>query len=319
MTPTNAGLSPKPPAGLPSGDRIILGSKARRPSDDAKLEQLRAVLVGPEQSELTQLRNRVNELEQMEGRLIALEAIIMTTDERATAVAEVLVDAVTAPDREVGALGTALTPEIEHAVHASARDDSQVLAEALYPVMGPALRKMIADVFSSDSGDAGKSFKVQEILLIDRHAGLMLASSSLGTERRQDSDLVSGMLDAIASFVQDAFGQSDQDGLQDLRVGDTSVLVEWGPEAVLASVVTGLPTASYRHRAAETLEKIHVRYADELASFSGDSAPFRTTQPVLNSLASPWQPEAVNRPRTKRLLLAAVVVLAVVALALFAF
>ena len=42
-----------------------------------------------------------------------------------------------------------LTPTVEEAVRESVRKDSHVLVEALFPVMGPAIRRSVAEVFRS--------------------------------------------------------------------------------------------------------------------------------------------------------------------------
>jgi len=100
----------------------------------------------------------------------------------------------------------------------------------------------------------------------------------------EDADVISGMIDAIRRFVQEAFDADDHDGLRDLRVGDTSVLVEWGPQCVLASVVRGVPDDQFRDRTAELLERLHLQYAPDLDTFSGDLAPFESASLDLSSL-----------------------------------
>jgi len=233
--------------------------------------EVQRLLGGDQRAELLMLRRRVEEL----------EALMMGEDGRANAVGEVLVDSV--GGIQATALGAALTPSVEEAVNLSARSDSTVLAEALYPVMGPAIRKMIAAMFTPNSAASG-SFRVQQLLLIERESGVLLAASAADEEDLEDSDVVSGMLDAIRLFVQEAFDTPEHDGLQDLRVGDTSVLVEWGPNAVLASVVRGVPTNDYRRAAAITLEELHRDYGSELENFNGRVDAFDATRPRLRQL-----------------------------------
>lgn len=271
------------------------------------LDEVRNVLFGAERHELDVLRAEVIELRQ---RIEHLHDLLAAADDRALAVGEVLVDAVERPPRPSGELGKALQPDIEHAVHVSAREDSTVLAEALYPVMGPAMRKMIADLFTFDRAGRGDTFVVDEVLLIERTGGLLLAGSYSDDERAEDSDIVSGMLDAIRLFVQEAFDAEDHDGLRDLRVGETSVLVEWGPKAVLASVVRGIPTEDYRHRAAETLELIHARFGHELAGFVGEVDEFEPVVPALDVLRG--KPRGSRSEAAKRTLLPAISALVLV-------
>jgi len=323
-----AGLRHEPTVSLPTAP----GQPTLDMTKHAQLEQVRTMLVGPEQAELARLRERIAELEALVPRLAQaedvmveefehvaerlgkVEATLVATEGRTSAVGEVLVDAVSTTQRVPGALGEALKPDIEHAVHSSARVDSSVLAEALYPVMGPAMRKMIADLFSINSVTKGQTFVVQQVLLIDRRSGLLLASRSIDGDASEDSIVVSGMLDAIQHFVQDAFDKPNHDGLQDLRVGDTSVLVEWSPHAALASVVTGIPTSDYRLHAAETLEQLHAEFGPALASFDGSTSGLERIQTPLAPLFSRRHshPPLAQRSSSKALVGLALVIAAIV-------
>ncbi len=271
---------------------------------DRDLNQVRSVLLAPSNDLLEQQRLQIEALSE---RIVHLENLVADTTGRAHAVDEVLVDAVRQSIRPVGELGIVLQPEIDHAIYTSARTENTMLAEALYPVIGPAVRKMIAAMFRPDSGNA---FYVEQILLIERSTGLMLTSTATDERALDDADVVSGMIDALTSFVQDAFATSSNDGLQDLRVGDLSLLVETGPHAVLASVVRGIPTQSYRNDAASTLESLHVTYAEELASFDGSVEPFDGAGQVLGDLH-----EGVAAATTHRSL-GVIIIVASVALAL---
>lgn len=262
------------------------------------LDEVRDVLFGDERRRVSaqdqmiaELQGQVTELEETVERL---ESLIDEQQKRAVVVGEVLVEAVETPKETPGELGSALRSEIEHAVHESARTDSVVLAEALYPVMGPAMRKMIASIFTLDNSNPGDTFVVEQVLLIEREGGLLLASVHRNSVDAENADVVSGMLDAIRLFVQDAFDKQEHDGLRNLRVGDTSVLVEWGPRAVLASVVQGIPTDEYRASAALTLEQFHATHAHHLENFSGDVSVFEGALSSLGQLREQGEP-----PRSK--------------------
>ena len=53
----------------------------------------------------------------------------------------------------------------------------------------------------------------------------------------QDADLVSGMFNAIQSFVKDSFSVTDGETLNLLEVGDLTVWIEQSPDFILADVV----------------------------------------------------------------------------------
>ena len=93
--------------------------------------------------------------------------------------------------------------------------------------------------------------------------------------------MVSGMLTAIRDFVRDSFGAGTEETLDAFRVGETAVVVEQGPRAVLAAVVRGTPPPEIRVRLKEALESIHLQRGEELEAFDGDNAPFEAMRPVL--------------------------------------
>ena len=321
-------------------------------SEQSGIEQVRTVLFGRERDALADLGRRVDDLsslrsmveqnqavvlqlpdvmdqinqqltalreqqDRLSEQLAALEALVGAPDGRTVAVGEVLVGAVSNVGEDVGVLGRVLQPEVEHALYGSARADSTVLAEALYPVMGPAMRKMITSLFTAGpAASRGELFVVTELLLIERSSGVLLASS-LSDPSQGDSDIVSGMLDAIRMFVEQAFDSPEHDGLRDLRVGDTSVLVEWGPKAILASVIKGVPTNDYRDAAAATLEQIHLEHAEPLENFDGRVQSFESVEPTLDALrngATPKTSVAKRRPALTALAVLVVIVLVVLLL-----
>ena len=266
---------------------------------DGGLDELRNVLFQSEREELEELRLRVAQLEGLvariaplegvPGRVDEIESLLLEQGDRAQTVGGVLPDAISYNEENVEQLSMAMKTPTARAIYHSARDESGDLALALYPVIGPAVRKMIASLFSIGPPD-GAPFSVRQVLLIERESGLLLAASALEGDT-QDADVVSGMLDAIRLFVQDAFDAEESSGLQDLRVGNTSVLVEWGPRAVLASVVDGVPDDAYRVRAAQLLESLHVKYQQDLSANSGVTSSLDNAIPLLHDLQVSPVPE----------------------------
>ena len=143
----------------------------------------------------------------------------------------------------------------------------------------------------------------------------MLLAATAIDGRTEEADIVSGMLDAIRLFVQDAFHTPEHDGLQDLRVGNISVLVEWGPRAVLASVVRGVPDEEYRLRAAELLETLHRNFEGELSGNSGIAESLNGAVPMLHDLRTSQEP-ARERGAVVGALIAVAVIVAIVVILL---
>lgn len=249
----------------------------------AELDQIRSVLFGDHAAELDALRaSHASQVAALHARIETLEQAIQTQQQRSELVSEVLPEAVRL-DKANGEFDEVMRPKIETAIMTSIREDADVMAEALYPVLGPAVRKMVANMLTPESLKEGRTFQVEQLLLIERQTGLVLAASALEESQLEDADVISGMMDAIRRFVQEAFDADDHDGLRDLRVGDVSVIVEWGPKAVLASVVRGVPDELFREQSAITLEMVHRQYETELAGFSGDLAPFAGVNEELSN------------------------------------
>ncbi|MGE5813878.1 MAG: OmpA family protein [Acidobacteriota bacterium] len=267
------------------------------PVDDS-LAELRSLIVGPEQRELLTLQSHL------------FDPSIHTRD-----VSSVLPDAIAlrATDPQ---LTRALAPSIEEAVTASVRRDPRPLADALFPVMGPAIRKAIAHTLATMMESLNRTiessvswralrwrwiafrtgrpfaeivllntlhYRVEQLFLIHAETGLLLQHLSWDREGGQDADQISAMLTAIRDFTRDSFRTSDGDSVDVLRVGDLSVFVEQGPHALLAAVVRGTPPMTLRATFEDALERIHRQLGAELQAFRGESSPFERARPILET------------------------------------
>lgn len=280
---------------------------------DESLDEIRGVLLGNERAEIAALHH---ELHVMRDRVEFLETLLIERSDRAEAIGTVLPEAFASVSNDPEQLSLAMKPTAVRAIHHLARDEDDELAIALYPVLGPAVRKMIANLLSFGPPD-GAAFVVEQVLLIERESGLLLAATAIDGNT-EEADIVSGMLDAIRMFVQDAFDASDRDGLQDLRVGNVSVLVEWGPRAVLASVVKGVPDDAYRSRAAELLERVHRQFDGQLAGAIGISDSLDDAVPLLHDLRMTGEQKQSNNSKLIALaVLLAIIVIVVVLVLIF--
>ena len=93
--------------------------------------------------------------------------------------------------------------------------------------------------------------------------------------------MVSGMLTAIQDFVHDSFGAQDGQALQTMHVGELTVWVEQGPQAVLAGVIRGNAPGGLRIVFQEALEAIHLEQKQALEAFDGDPGAFEAAGPHL--------------------------------------
>lgn len=262
-----------------------------------QLEQLRALLLGSDYQVLLDLRQH-----------------LLDNEGYSIHVAGVISEALTLRSRQDDSLSAALSPTVEEALGRSVERDPDRLANALYPVMGPAIRKSINEVLTQtletfnqlleqslsprslrwrfDAWRTGRSYpevvlmktlvyQVEQVFLIHRESGLLLQHVVSPQAITKDPDMVSGMLTAIQDFIRDSFAVSGEDALDNLRLGDLTVLVKQGPYAVLAAVVRGNPPASLRVLLETTQEDIHRQMSHSLKTYQGDNAPFERVQPLL--------------------------------------
>ncbi len=267
--------------------------------------ELRDLLGASDKSEVAELEARVRELESIVNSW-------QRQSERIETIAADLPAVLERADAAGPEVNEALRPQVIEAVHVSSRTDPDKLAEALFPIMGKAVRMIIANMFNPQSSNKG--FDVDEVFLIERLSGLPMLHVPRSPEAGTNSDVVAGMLEAIRSFVQDSFNATDFDGMRELSVGDVSVLVEWGPQAMLAVVVRGFPPETLRVRMQEILERVHSEHGEIIDAFEGDPLTLEPARQSLESLAI----EADKKNSRRTLILAVLAVAAVVAVVVFA-
>ena len=305
----------------PDGSGVGTG----HPPDDT-FDELRTLLVGPEQRELRDLREYIHD---------------PTAQTRE--VSRVLPDAI-ALRAEDEQLTRALAPTIEEAITSSVRRDPRPLADALFPVIGPAIRKAIAHTLAGmveslnrtvehsfswralqwrwTAFRTGKPFaeilllntlqyRVEQVFLIHAETGLLLHHLSLDPHASQDADQVSAMLTAIRDFARDSFHVAGGESLEGLRIGDLSVIVEQGPYAILAGVVRGTAPHTLRTLFQDALESVHRQCSPELKAFRGDAAPFERVRPILEGcLVSQLRPRDKTSSYRRWLAVGAILLLA---------
>ena len=298
----------------------------------AQFAELRTLLVGPEQRQLRALQTRLD------------DPVTQARD-----VSRVLPAAVELRTNDPH-LKRALAPTIEDSISSSVRRNPQPLADALFPIIGPAIRKAIAATLSGmleslnttlehslswrsvrwrlDARRTGKSFaeilllntlvyRVEQVFLIHRPTGLLLQHVNAAGISVEDGDMVSSMLTAIRDFVQDSFHVTDDEGLQTLKVGELSVWIEQGPHALVAAVIRGTAPADLRATLQEALESVHAQYADLLQSFDGDAARFEGARPLLEVCLQ--QQYRARHAHSRSPMLMALAVMLLLALGLSAF
>ena len=263
----------------------------------AEFAELRKLLIGPEQRRLDELS------EELDARELTVEEL-----------ADRLPEAIALGSSRDEHLGRALAPTVETALRESIRRDPQEIADAIFPVLGPAIRKAIAETMAALVRSINSAvehslslqgikwrieawrtgvpyaeivikhslvYRVEQAFLIHAETGLLLAHVSAPDLSVPDADLISGMLTAIQDFVRDSFRPGEGATLRTFSVGEHTIQVEAGPDAVLAEVIRGQAPEEVLRKQQDTLETIHLRFASPLAEYSGDSSQFEAARPLL--------------------------------------
>jgi outer membrane protein OmpA-like peptidoglycan-associated protein len=213
-------------------------------------------------------------------------------------------------------LTQALQPAVESSIKESIDRRPQLFVDALHPIIGPIVRKSVAETFRRllqsfnqtlehtfswrglkwrwEALRTGRSFaevvmlrslvyRVEQLFLIHRETSLSLLHVTADAAISKDSDMVAGMLSAIQDFARDSFASGEDSVLEEFRVGDLQVWIVPGRHAYLAAVIRGNPSRELRSALQETIETVHVLKGSALAEFEGDAAAFESLRPELES------------------------------------
>lgn len=276
-------------------------------AESASYDQLRRLLVGDERRRLDELERRLADKTALSEEFAALLPIIL---ERAR--------------QQDADFNAHFRAPVDHNLRELVRDDPQGLADSLFPVMGPAIRKSISEALSGfieninqtlehslspksigwriEAMRTGRPFseilfkhtmryRVEQVFLIHSETGLLIAHAADADVVAQDSDAVSAMLTAIQDFVRDSFG-SGNETLDKVEIGDHTVWLVRGPRAMLAAVVRGIAPAELRNDLRELIEKVHRKYPAALQEYAGDPSTF---EGIDGMLATSLQQESITK------------------------
>ena len=200
--------------------KLAAGNDTGQPADDLKI--LRGIIVGPEKTRIHRLEKRLDD-----------------SGTRADELSRVLPDAIARCTLKDQKIARSLQPTIEESIRVSVQKNPEVLADAIFPLMGPGIRKAIAStimgMIQSFNQLLNHSFSIQglkwrvealrtrrpyaeilllntllyqveQVFLIHRKNGLVLQHGVGPSVKFQDPDLVSGMLTAMGICPFTYFG-----------------------------------------------------------------------------------------------------------------
>jgi outer membrane protein OmpA-like peptidoglycan-associated protein len=284
----------------------------------SRFEALRDLLLAPEQE---RLRAQAEQLAAIEAR-----------DEQLAERLPALLDAAQ-QSPQAAALHRALAPAVEQSLLHSVKRNPGALVEALFPVMGPSIRKAIAETLRALIHDVNLAlehsftprglrwrleawrtgtpfahvvfkytvrFKVDHLFLIHREDGLLVHRLSSPELSEIDADAVAGMLTAIGDFVRDSVGANApaQQGLSAATVGEHQLIVLEGPRFLLAAFVRGVPPPSLTLSLQRALERFHAEFqdaGDPTGTEAGVAQAETLLAPILTESAAYAPPPAPAR------------------------
>ncbi|MFN6516727.1 MAG: OmpA family protein [Nostoc sp. CreGUA01] len=258
-------------------------------------------------------------------------------------ISKMLPEAVILRSKQDKQLGEVMTSTVEEAIKVSVKQDHNVLADALFPVIGPATRKAIATALEQmtqslnqtlehslspqsfqwrlEAQRTGKSFaeivllrtlvyRVEQVFLIHKESGLLLQHLVTKQVIIQDPDLVAAMLTAIQDFIKDSFSVQTGDGIKSLRFGEVIIWIEEGPQALIAAIIRGNPPQEFRLVLQKAIEKIHLKFSQEIKNFSGDTQPFELSKSDLEDCLVIQYKSAAKKNYTSTWILLSVIAIA---------
>lgn len=239
------------------------------------LERLRQLLLDDERQRLSASLARVEALEQRQRELPQrLPGLLRRAAQGEGA------------DR----LGEALAAPVAGALSVAIRGNRRALIDTLFPLIGPTIRKAIAEAMRNLAGEINAalvsslslrglrwrleswrsgvpysqvvlrhtlSYRIDHVFLIERGSGLLLHHGHQPELFGLDGDAIAGMLTAIGEFVRDSVDRDGEGTLNSARVGEYLLELESGPRATVACFVRGVPPARFHDVLAEIVEELH--------------------------------------------------------------
>lgn len=131
---------------------------------------------------------------------------------------------------------------------------------------------------------AGKTFKIEELFLIQRDGGLLIGHSTRRRDIDTDEDIYAGMLTAIMAFAHDTF-REEREGLKQFEIGNKKVALERGQHLFVAAIGVGLAGDRLSTSLQDFLADIEERYGNELRRWSGMISDLPGIGGMVESLA----------------------------------
>jgi len=204
-----------------------------------------------------------------------LNSVINTKDQLSTKVDPIINDKINEFIKE---MPKTLGPTITKTLKEEIKNSQDAVVEALYPIMGKMIKKYIQNEIKMLSENINKQvqssfsikswkrkFKskvtgvseediilsnlvkpgIEQIFIIEKDSGIL--SGSYSKKETIDKDLISGMLTAIKSFVEDAFSAGNQD-LESIEYELYNIHIQNLHFYYIAVVISGAYNQAYKNK-----------------------------------------------------------------------
>ena len=291
------------------------GPTEASPDDSSCVGPLRDLAPAPSDEELDSLRRLIlgREIDGLED----IHHQLSDHRRQAEALSQVVAEAIRLRARQDDQMIVALKGTVDQIVRSSVRNNPADLADNLFPVMGPAIRRSISESIRGmlqdfsrtleksfsltglkwrfEAARTGKKFsevvmlktieyQVEQVLFVHTATGLRLVhlyhENALHTD---DGDQVSAMLTVMQQFVNDSFAEGE---LSTVEFGEFNIYIARAPQAYLACVVRGQAPSDLRTDMQIALEQMIMECADELDAFDGNAEPFKKVAHYAEALLS---------------------------------
>ena len=277
-------------------------------SDD-QLQALRRLLLEEDRRRIKDLEQTVERLQtQLVEKNVDRDSLI---EGLAPVIGDVLQKSMVDQQEDMIAV---FAPIIGPAMQRRLKETQGEIIDALYPVIGRAVRKSVAESMKQLIDQVNRRidatlrsglffkriqakltgvseaelvlkealpFRIEQIFLIHKDSGLLIAHAfALDQAQTVDQELISGMLTAIKSFIEQAF-HSQNEELRQIEYGDNKIILEESGHFYLAFVVTGSPPPDFREKVHRLAERIHVIFHKKLREFNGDAGEFSGARRLL--------------------------------------
>ena len=247
-----------------------------------------------------------------------------------------------------------MAPIMGDAIKEQVRTQKDTIVDALYPVMGNMISKYVAGALKDTLDEINDKVQnslstaaikrkirariqgisesellfqeahageIQTLFLIHKASGLLVLQENRDAETIVEADMVSSMLSAIRSFVNEWIAQSDDTfELNEIDYGDSKIYLEVSGCCYLALMVRGEIRSEMRQNITESLSKVVEKHGDAISAFNGDtsSLPLEEISSKLKPLFG-FAEERVSTPKSSKGITVMFVVLLLFILAAFGY